>query len=43
MGYMVKSLKNATPALAKFIRTAEAVVADQLVKKNDLLKSVNRI
>lgn len=37
MGYMVKTIKNATPALAEFIKTTEHVVAEHVAKEDNLL------
>ena len=40
MGYTVKTLKNATPALAEFIRTTESTVKEYLESGHGLLRPV---
>ena len=37
MGYMVKTVKNATPALSEFIKTTEHVVKEYLAEEGNLL------
>lgn len=37
MGYTLKSLKNATPALAEFVRSAEKTVAEYVAAEHNLL------
>lgn len=40
MGYMVKTIKNATPALSEFIKTTEHVVAEFVEREETLLLPV---
>ncbi len=40
MGYMVKTLKNATPALSEFVRTTEHVVKEIVAAESNLLLPV---
>ena len=40
MGYMVKTIKNATPALAEFVKTTEHVVAEYVAREDNLLVPV---
>lgn len=40
MGYMVKTIKNATPALAEFVKTTEHVVAEYVAREDNFLQPV---
>ena len=40
MGYTVKTIKNATPALSEFIKTTEHVVAEYVAHEGNLLQPV---
>ena len=41
MGFTVKSLKNATPALAEFIRTTKTVVKEFVARESNLLRPID--